>query len=372
MSSYEEDVLVAIDIGTTKICCLVAEQTEDRGLNIKAIGSAPSVGLSMGRVIDMGATVNAICKAVEDASEKSGYDCQSAFIGIAGEHINGIKVRGSVAVRTGIVAQDDVDRAMKSAMIMNIPSNCQVLSKIPLEYHVDDLVGIVNPIGMRGAKLEIFVHVFTVDSNSFDDLRQCVDDAGLQIDDVYLESIASAEAVLTPAEKQQGVALLDIGGGTCDMAVYVNGAIHHIHEVALGGDYLTRILSTALNISWETAELLKLSHGCCHEGLIDEDYGIDVASLDGLNTVNVGVSNVCQILGKGVQNIYGHLSNNLIQSGYDDVVRNVVLTGGTSLLMGMPELGLEYFNRQIRVGGPNFRGAMAEWSKTPCIPPPWA
>ncbi|MDR2368808.1 MAG: cell division protein FtsA [Deltaproteobacteria bacterium] len=363
--SNNDEVLVAIDIGTTKICCLVAERADDDDLNIKAIGSAASVGLSRGRVINMPLTVKAIAQAVDQASERSGYDCRSAYIGIAGDHISGIKVHGSVSTRNGIVTEDDIDRAMKSAMIMRIPSHDQILDRVALEYRLDGLAGIANPIGMRGTKLEVFVHVFTVDSNSLDDLCQCVYDAGLAIDEVYLESVASAEAVLTPAEKEMGVMLLDIGGGTCGMSVYVKGAIHHVFEVPLGGDVLTHDLATGLNISLYSAELLKMSHGCCHEDLIPDDYDIDVPSLDGLSSVTVGVSNVCHILRKRIESLYGHVSNNLIQSGYDDDVSNVVLTGGTSLLAGMQELGLDYFNRQIRLGSPYLRGTLSDLVESP-------
>ncbi|MDR1110249.1 MAG: cell division protein FtsA [Deltaproteobacteria bacterium] len=363
--AQKNDLLVALDVGTTKICCLVATVNEGGGIDIKGLGVAPSSGLSRGRVININDTVKAIRKAVDDAADMSGFDIDSAYVGIAGEHINGRKVQGSVAIRNGTVGRDDMERAIKGAMVMQVPSDCEILTRVPLEFHIDDRVGIVDPIGMGGTRLEVFVHAFTVSSNALRDLARCVMDAGLNVDDIFLESVASAESVLTPAEKQQGVVLIDIGGGTSDLAVFANGAIHHIFEVGMGGDALSHDLATGLNISLETAEILKLSHGCCHEGLVDEDYEIEVPSLDGLNSVNIGVSSVCQILRKRVEELFGYLSNNLTQSGFDDVVRNVVLTGGTALLKGLPEMGLEYFNRQIRVGYPSYVGGLAETVANP-------
>jgi cell division protein FtsA len=364
MSNTEEH-LVALDIGTTKICCIVATVDEDKGLMIKGMGTAPSCGLSRGRVNNINETVKAINKAVADAADKSGYEINSAYVGIAGDHIAGRKVHGSVAIRSGTVTKDDIERAIRAAMVMQVPADAKILTRIPLEYHIDDRVGIIDPMGMRGTRLDVYVHAFTVSAHALDDLAQCVLSTGLGIDDIFLESVASAEAVLTPAEKQQGVVLLDIGGGTCDMAVFVNGAIHHIFEVAMGGDALTHDLATALNISLNTAEILKVAHGCCYPKLIEDDYDIEVPSLDGVNTVNIGASKVAHFLNKRIDELFAHINKDLVQSGYDEVARNIVLTGGSALLQGLPEMGLEYFNRQIRVGYPNFMGGVSDTVANP-------
>ncbi|MDR2386564.1 MAG: cell division protein FtsA [Deltaproteobacteria bacterium] len=366
--SKNDEVLVALDIGTTKVVCLVAEKSDDFGLNIKAVGYAPSPsdGLSNGRIINMPKIVRAIEEAVEKASNYSGYDCLSAYIGIAGEHINGIKVHGSVGTnKTSVVNKNDIERVISQAVILNIPSNQQILSQIPMEFRLNGGERIINPINLRGEKLEVFVHVFTVETNCLNDLCQCVDEAGLAIDNVYLESVASAEAVLSNAEKQQGVLLLDIGGGTTGMAIYLNGVIHHVHEIAIGGDSLTCDLATALNISLESAECLKLTHGSCYEDVIPDDYIIEVSSLDNINSVDIGVMSVCQILRRGIENLFQLVNFELIRSGYDEHVRNVVLTGGSSLLMGIRELGLDIFNKQIRVGYPMINGSVDEMLNSP-------
>ncbi|MDR2301111.1 MAG: cell division protein FtsA [Deltaproteobacteria bacterium] len=364
--SKSDEVLVAIDIGTTKIACLVAEKNEESGLNIKAIGYAPSDGLANGRVIDMQKTERAIVEAVDKASQYSGYDCQSAYIGIAGEHIKGTQVYAPVAVNgSGVINQSDIDRAINSAMVFQIPTNHTILDRLPMEFWVDGMQGITNPINMRGHTLEMFLNVFTVDSNCLNDLCQCVHSAGLGIENVYLESVASAEAVLTQAEKQQGVLLLDIGGGTTGMAVFMNGVIHHVQEIAVGGDALTCDLATSLNISLDSAERLKLSHGYCFEGLLPYDYGIEVPCLDEINTVEIGADHVCMILRRRMSSLFAHVNRELIYSGYDEGVKNVVVTGGSSLLMGIRELGVDIFNRQIRVGYPLFNGSMAEMVGSP-------
>ncbi|MDR1296240.1 MAG: cell division protein FtsA [Deltaproteobacteria bacterium] len=347
-----EELSVALDIGTTKVVCLVGSVKPGGCVDIKGLGLATSRGLRNGRIIDIDQTVDAINQAVDQASDMSGADIAAAYVGIAGEHIVGRKFEGSVSIQTGTVTEYDIKRCVKNAMILGMSTSSEILAKVPMEYQIDDRTGIQNPVGMCGTALGVKLHVFSADHNALYDMVKCVEDADLAIQNVLLESIASAESVLYPAEKQQGVALIDIGGGTTDMAVFIKGSVHHVYEVGFAGDLLSYDLATGLRIPLETAGLLKETHGCCFPGLIPDDYVVELVGRDGQGDTRVDASAACSVLSGRVDELLGYLAADLAKSGLEDSVRNIVLTGGTSQLRGLPQKAVEFFNRPVRVGFP--------------------
>ncbi|MDR0355151.1 MAG: cell division protein FtsA [Deltaproteobacteria bacterium] len=348
----EKNVYAAVDVGTTKVCCVIGDMGDDDvAVNIKGLGVAPNRGLNCGRVTDIESTVRAIEKAVRTASDDSGVDVASVMVGIAGDHIVGKQLPGHALIKSEQVEDSDVEAAIDNALILNLGPNEEILTKVPLEYAIDERTGIMNPLGLRGTRLEVLLHVFKVSSTAYRDLINCVMQAGLGLSEVILESIASAEAVLEPSEKQQGVALLDLGGGSVDLAVFYRDAVHHVFEIAEGGQALSTDLATALNIPLDVAASLKEQHGCCWDDLLSDDVLIEVPTHDG-SYVNVAPATICDCLKIRLKQILDMLSLNLASSGYDEIVQTIVLTGGTAQLSGLREMCTAHFNRPVRVGSP--------------------
>ncbi|MDR1677214.1 MAG: cell division protein FtsA [Deltaproteobacteria bacterium] len=359
MSSENEETLVALDIGSTKICCLVASPKEDGTFDIKGMGLSRSAGLKNGRVSNIQAATKAIKEAVKLAEENSELEIGSAFIGIAGEHISGEKVVGSVNINGGVVTESHIQRAIENALQQRVPSNLEILSKIPIEFTIDQREN-VNPKNMHGQQLRVTVHVFYVSGDAMGDLTSAVTEAGVDINDVYLQSVVSAESVLNNDEKEQGVVLLDIGGGSCDMAVILNGSVQLIHEIPIGGEALTHDLTTALITSYNTAEKIKINHGFCYKTFPDEDFDIEFPNLDGVTTSTISASLICQVLYGRIEALFGQIALVLANEGYNEKIKSIVLTGGTSHLRGLAQSAKEYFNCHVRVGGPICTGSFSD------------
>ncbi|MDR1576675.1 MAG: cell division protein FtsA [Deltaproteobacteria bacterium] len=360
------DLLVGLDIGTTKICCLVGEPNDEGGIDIRGMGTAPSAGMRKGMVVNIDKTVASIRQAVELAQRMAGCVINSAYLGVAGGHINSFNTSGMIAVENKIISNRDISRVHDTALALSIPMDREVLHTITQEYKIDDQPGIIDPpIGMNGSRLEVQVHVITGAINAVQNLISCALQAGLEVNDIVLESVASAEAVLTPEERQLGVALIDLGGGTTDIAIYSNFRIRHTAVLSMGGGNLTNDLALSLRISFDTAEKLKIQHGCCVPSFITGPEYVDVPSMGGAPPKSIGKNALCGILTSRVEEIMDFLNNEFVRSGFDDLINGVVITGGSSLLPGVSEVGAQILERPVRRGVPCLIGGLTEIVRDP-------
>ncbi|HJK93040.1 MAG TPA: cell division protein FtsA, partial [Polyangiaceae bacterium LLY-WYZ-15_(1-7)] len=276
----ENDIIAGLDLGTTKVCAIVAEQTEE-GLDIIGIGSVPAKGLKKGVVVNIESTVQAIRAAVDQAETMAGVEINAVYAGIAGSHVRGMNQEGVAAIQTREVTREDVERVLEQAKAIPLPGDRQVLHVLPQEYIVDDQDGIKEPVGMSGVRLEARVHMVTAASTAVANLKKCAERCDLYVSDVVLQPLASADAVLSEDEKEIGVALVDIGGGTTDIIIYVDGAVVHTSVIPIGGINLTNDIATGLRTPMAEAERIKIKYGCASTELIDEDETIEVPSVGG-------------------------------------------------------------------------------------------
>ncbi|MDR0355152.1 MAG: cell division protein FtsA [Deltaproteobacteria bacterium] len=350
-----KEAYVALDVGTTKVCCLVGEiGAGDETVEIMGMGIAPNCGLTDGRVSNVKETVEAISTAAEAAAEQSGFDLASVLVGIAGEHIKGLEISGNASVRTGKVEEDDVNRVIQNAVTSNIGAETRILAKVPLGYRLDGRPELMNPLGLTATTMIVRLQVFTVDEIAYQDLLYCVQEAGLKTSKVILESVASADAVLHPSEKEEGVILCDLGGGTTDLSLFYRGAVHHVYEIAQAGRALTNDLAEHFRIPADIAAQLKEEHGFCHyhdQDDVEMAY-IEVANHAQTYSVKVDPLEMCHCLQNRLNEIFSLLCEDLKKTSYANVAKSVVLTGGTAKLRGLPELCREHFNLQVRVGYP--------------------
>jgi cell division protein FtsA len=354
-----ERYMVGLDIGTTKICCVITYVNEDNSLDVRGYGLAKSSGMVNGRVVDIEQTVAAIKEAIDGAEVMSGVKVQAVYVGMAGDYIKSENSDGMVSPRTGEVTQDDIQRVIKSALTLPIPANYEIMHTIPQEFKVNGLAGIQSPVGLTCQRLEVDVHIIMAATTAFNDIINCVEKAEVEVNAVYLESIASAEAVLSHQEKHLGVCLIDIGGGTTDVAVFVGNSVRHTFEIPSGGRALTDDLMTSMTLGFDVAEELKVNHGCCYARSLGEEVLIEVPKIGGNGTKTVGNEVVCQFLEERVNELLAAVERNLIEAGYVNLVHSVVITGGTALMRGMAELGYEIFSRPVRIGAPNYQGDLA-------------
>ncbi|MDR1872288.1 MAG: cell division protein FtsA [Deltaproteobacteria bacterium] len=360
------DLLVGLDIGTTKICCLVAEPNEEGGVNIKGMGTAPSTGMRKGMVTNIERTVTSIRQAVEEAQVMAGCRIASVYLGVAGGHVNSFNTSGMIAVENKTITQKDINRVKETALALSIPMDREVLHTITQEYKVDDQPGIIDPpLGMNGVRLEVQVHVITGAISAVNNVVNCALQAGLEVNDIILESVASAEAVLTPEEKQLGVALLDCGGGTTDIALYSANRIRHTAVLSMGGGNLTGDLALSLHISKDSAEQLKIENGVCDPAQLTEERYLNVPALGETRPEQVSLSMVCGLLKDRVDEIMEFINNEFIRSGFDDQIHTVVVTGGSSLLKGVPEISRLILERPVRRGVPGRIGGLTEIVRDP-------
>ena len=361
-----DQVLVGLDIGTSKIACVVAESSPDGKLDIIGIGTHPSRGLRKGVVVNIESTVESIRLAVEEAELMSGVDIKSVFVGIAGSHIRGYNSHGVVATKNNEVAREDVDRVIDAARAMNIPADQKILHIMPQEYIIDNQDGIREPIGMSGVRLEAKVHIVTGAVSSAQNIVKCCNRCDLDVSDMVLEQIASSEAVLMQDEKDIGVVLVDIGGGTTDIAIFLNGAIRHTAVIPIGGDHLTNDLVIGLRTSAREADQLKRKYGACMISLVSPDDQIEIPSVGGRPPRPMPRQVMAQILEPRVEEIFEMIKNELERSGYQELVAaGIVLTGGSSLLDGMIELAEDVFNMPVRLGRSQGIGGLADVVSSP-------
>ena len=359
------NLVVGLDIGTTKICCVVGEVFQD-AVDIIGVGTTPSLGMRKGVVVNIESTVASIRKSVKVAEDIAGCDLESVYVGIAGNHIKGFNSPGIVAINNREIKQADVQEVITAAQTVKISENQRVIHVLPQEYMVDDHTGIQNPLGMTGVRLVTNVHIVTADIGAVHNLVTCCNKAGLEVADLVLESIASAKAVLSQDEMDLGVVLVDIGGGTTDIAVFYEGTIRHTCELGLGGHNLTNDLSVGLRTPLAEAERLKEEYGSALSSVIKTNHVVDVPSVGDREPRRVTQKVLVDIIEARMVEILEMVNRELLASGQKNRINaGIVLTGGTSLLVNLVDLAEQIFDLPVRVGYPTGIGGRAEDVYTP-------
>jgi cell division protein FtsA len=363
--SRKDNLIVGLDIGTTKICAIVAEATE-AGIDIVGIGTHPSKGLRKGVVVDIESTVDSIKHAVEEAELMADCEITSVYAGIAGGHIDGFNSHGIVAVKNQEVTESDVRRVIDAAKAVAIPMDREVIHVIPQEFIIDEQDGIREPIGMSGVRLEAKIHIVTAAVTSAQNIVKCANKAGLNVVDIVLEPLASAEAVLAQDERELGVCLIDIGGGTTDIAVFVDGSIKHTSVLGIGGYHLSNDIAVGLRTPFDEAERIKKRFGVASARFLGSDDIITVPSVGGRRPREVSRKILCEIIEPRVEEILGLAQQEIVKSGLDArIPSGVVLTGGCAALAGISDLAEEIFESPVRLGMPANIGGLQDVVRDP-------
>jgi len=359
-------LLVGLDIGTSKIAAIVAEIKPEGGFEIIGMGSHPSRGLKKGVVVNIDTTVNAIQRALEEAELMADCKIREVYTGIAGSHIRSFNSQGMVAIKDQEVAQSDIERAVDTARAVQIPNDQQILHVLNQEFIVDGQEDVREPLGMNGVRLEVKVHIVTGAVSSAQNIVKCVRRCGLEVRDLVLQPLASAQAVISDDEKDLGVALMDIGGGTTDLVVYTHGAIRHTAVIPIAGDQITNDIAMALRTPTKDAEDIKERYGCALSQLADPNDMVDVPGLGDREPRQLSRKTLSEVIEPRVEELYSLVQTELRRSGYEELLSSgVVITGGTSVMQGMVELGEEIFHMPVRVGYPAYSGALAETVRHP-------
>ncbi|HXC39905.1 MAG TPA: cell division protein FtsA [Burkholderiales bacterium] len=361
-----KNLIVGLDIGTSKVVAVVAELAPDGRIEITGMGSHESRGLKKGVVVNIEATVNAIQRALEEAELMADCKILTVFTGIAGSHIRSFNSTGMVAVKDKEVTPLDVDRAIETARAMPIPTDQQVLHILTQEFIVDGQDGVKEPIGMSGIRLEVKVHIVTGAVSAAQNIVKCVRRCGLEVNDLILQPLASSLAVLTDDEKELGVCLVDIGGGTTDIAVFREGAIRHTAVVPIAGDQITNDIAMALRTPTAEAEELKLRHGCALRQLADPAQMIEVPGVGDRAPRLLSRQTLAEVIEPRVEELYSMVQKVLKDSGYEELLSSgIVLTGGSSVMQGMVDLGEEIFHMPVRLGVPRYAGGLSDVVRNP-------
>lgn len=365
----KKEFVVGLDIGTTKICCIVGEVVEGGPhpiVDIVGIGTAPSHGLRKGVVINIDATVESITKAVEEAELMAGIEISTVYTGIAGGHIKSVNSSGVVAVKDREIREQDVQRVIDAAKAIAIPMDREVIHVIPQEYLIDGQEGIREPIGMSGVRLEAKVHIVTGAVSSAQNIIKCANKAGLNVAEICLEPIASSEAVLSEDEKDLGVVLVDIGGGTSDIAIFKEGSVVYTGVLAIGGNHVTNDIAVGLRTPQNEAERLKILHGCAMVSLVNPDETIEVSGVGGRKSRVVSRRLLAEIIEPRVEEMFSLIQGEIMKSGYADLLSaGVVITGGATILEGMPEIAEAIFEMPVKRGLPQNIGGLKDVVNSP-------
>ncbi len=365
MAENPYDIVVGLDIGTTKICAVVGEMNDD-SIEIIGVGSHPSIGLRKGVVVNIDNTVHSIRKAVEEAELMAGCEIDSVFIGIAGSHIKGFNSHGVIAVKGEEITEEDVERVIDAAQAVAIPMDREVIHIIPQEYIVDDQDGIVDPVGMMGVRLEAKVHIVTGAVTAAQNLVKCANRAGLEVEDIVLQPLASAHAVITDEEREIGVALIDFGGGTTDLAILCEGAIKHTAVLGLGGNNLTYDISVGLRTPMNDAEKIKKLYGTCLVSLVKKDEMIEVPSVGDRRPRLLSRHILAEILEPRVEEIFTLLDQEIQRTNLKEhIASGIVVTGGSALLPGICEMADQIFQLPARIGYPKYITGLSDAVNSP-------
>ena len=346
------ELIAGLDIGTTKICAIVGEVFDDH-VDVIGVGTAASSGMRQGVVVNIESTVKAIRQAVTAAEDMAGCDIETVYVGIAGNHIKGFNSPGIIAINNQEIKQKEIDTVIQAAQTVKISDNQKIIHVLPQEYMVDDHTGIQNPLGMTGVRLVTNVHIVTADVTSLHNLLVSCNRAGLKVSEIVLESVASSQTVLGRDEMELGVALVDIGGGTTDLAIFCNGTIKHTWELALGGNSLTSDLSVGLRTPMQEAEKLKYMYGSALSSMIKENYVVEVPTVGDRKPRKVSQRVMVEILEARMEEILQMVNKEICTSGYRSRMNaGIVLTGGSALLTHMVDMAEQIFDLPVRIGYP--------------------
>ena len=364
--SKKNNYIVGLDIGTTKICCIIGETKDNEKIDIIGIGQYPSRGLRKGVVVNIDSTVESIKNAVEEAELMAGCEIDSVYVGIAGGHINSLNSHGIIAAKGREIEQKDVERVIEAAKAIAIPLDREVIHVLPQEYIVDNQDGIKNPLGMDGVRLEAKVHIVTAAVTSAQNIVKCVNKAGLTVSDIVLEQLASSESVLSPDERELGVAMIDIGGGTSDLAIFYQGAIKHTAVLTIAGAQMTNDIAIGLRTPNAEAEKIKQSFGCAYSPLIEEGDNIETPSVGGREPRTVPRQILSEIIEARTREMFELLDHEINESGYREIISSgIVLTGGAASMYGMADLAEDVFQSPVRVGTPIDLGGLVDVVNNP-------
>lgn len=358
MASDNNNLIVGLDIGTSKVVAIVGEVNSGGELEIIGIGSHRSTGLKKGVVVNIESTVQSIQRAIEEAELMAGCEIHSVYAGIAGSHINSMNSHGIVAIKDREVMSQDVDRVIDAAQAVAIPADQQILHILPQEYLIDSQEGVKEPMGMSGVRLEAKVHLITCAVNAAQNIEKCIKRCGLDVEDIILEQLASSYSVLTDDERELGVCLVDIGGGTTDIAIFTEGSIRHTGVIPIAGDQVTNDIAMALRTPTMHAEEIKIKYACALAKLTGADETIQVPSVGDRPARSLSRQALAEVVEPRYDELFTLIQAELRRSGYEDLVAaGIVLTGGTSKMEGVIELAEEIFHMPVRLGWPqNMRG----------------
>ena len=361
-----KNLIVGLDIGTSKIVAIVAEISPGNELNIIGLGTQPSRGLKKGVVVNIEATMASIQRVLEEAELMADCSITEVYTGIAGSHIRSLNSSGMVAIKDKEVTQADIDRVIETAKAIAIPNDQQILHLLPQEFIIDGQEDVREPLGMSGVRLEVKVHVITGAVSAVENITKCVRRCGLEVKDVMLQPLASALAVLNDDEKELGVCLMDVGGGTTDLAVFTGGAIRHTAVIPIAGDQVTNDIAMTLRTPTKEAEELKLRHGCALRQLADPNDVIEVPGVGERGPRKLSRQMLAEVIEPRIEELYTLAQSELRRSGLEEMLSSgIVLTGGSALLQGMVELGEEVFHLPVRVGVPAYVGGLADVVRSP-------
>jgi len=361
----KNSIVVGLDIGTSKICAVVGEMTE-RGVEIIGVGTQPSQGLRKGVVINIEATVTALKKAVEEASLMAGCEIHTVFTSVSGGHIKAFNSHGIVAVKNKEVMARDLERVIDAAKAVAIPMDREVIHVLPQDYIIDDQDGIRDPLGMSGVRLEAKVHIVTGAVASAQNVIKCCNRSSLNVAEMVLAPLAAAEAVLTDEERELGVVLIDVGGGTTDIAVYHDGTVKHTAVIPIGGNHVTNDIAAGLRTPFNDAERLKQRHGFARASMVTEDERVELPCVAGKGAGTVSRQILCEIIEPRLDEIFEMVQKEVAKSGFEGALASgVVATGGSMLLTGAVEMAERSFGLPVRLGAPTRVGGLTDIINTP-------
>jgi len=360
------DIIVGLDIGTSKICAIVGALGEENEIDIIGIGIHPSKGLKKGVVVNIDSTVDSIKKAIEEAELMAGIEIDSAYVSITGSHIKGLNSHGIIAIKNKEVVQSDIERVIDAAKAMAMPFDREIIHVLSQEFVIDEQDGIKDPLGISGVRLEGKVHIVTGAATSLQNIVKCVNKGNIEVKDIVLDQLASSEAVLTPDEQELGVVIVDIGGGTTDIALFYDGSVRHTSVLPIGGNHVTNDIAIGLKTPSVEAEKIKKRYGCAMTSLVKEDETIEVPSVGGRMPRTLSRKILSEIIEPRIKELFTLVKKELLMSGFNELIASgVVITGGAAIMEGMSEIGEQTFELPVRVGMPIGIGGLVDVVNSP-------
>ena len=362
----DKNLIVGLDIGTSKVVAIVGEINDDGMIEVIGIGTRPSRGLKKGVVVNIESTVSSIQRAVEEAELMAGCDIHSVYTGIAGSHVRSLNSHGIVAIRDKEVSAGDVDRVIDAARAVAIPADQKILHILPQEFLIDSQEGIREPVGMSGVRLEAKVHMVTGAESAAQNIVKCVQRCGLEVDDIVLEQLASSYSVLTDDEKELGSCIVDIGGGTTDLAVFLGGAIQHTSVIPIAGDQVTNDIAVSMRTPTQYAEEIKIKYACALSQLANPDETIEVPSVGERPPRRLARQTLAEIVEPRYEELFGLIRDELRRSGFEELIAaGIVITGGSAKMEGAVELAEEVFHMPVRLGSPQYVEGLMDVVRNP-------